>query len=354
MRNAARLTIDLGALVNNYQNLASRCAPAECAAAIKANAYGLGMPEVLHSLLKAGCKTFFVATVAEGCDVRLSASQSGFNPVIYVLEGPCRESIDYLVEHDLRPVLNSIEQIEIWRAHSQLAAAIHVDTGMHRLGMRADEFRASKIETLNIHLLMSHLACGDEPENPENLKQLAVMKEVFAAQPLIPKSFAHSAGILLGAAYHADLCRPGIGLYGANPLASGENPMQAVVRLEGRVIQIHWAEAGEAVGYGGSYVSSEKSLLATLALGYADGLPKSLSGRGVATFLGKPCPIVGKISMDLTIVDVSSVASEIHAGCWMEFLGQHTSVDEMAKSSDRFSYELLCSLGLRAQRIYTS
>jgi len=348
-----RLTIDLNALVANYRYLAELCTPASCAAAIKADAYGLGLSKVLQSLLSAKCSTFFVATVQEGISARQVATELGFQPIVYVLEGPWEESIAYFAEYMLRPVLNSPGQVEIWkRAHRQGAAAIHVDTGMHRLGMLIPEFENLDIEGLNIKLLMSHLACGDERDNPANAQQLELMRSTFAAYPSIPRSFAHSAGILLGAEYHADLCRPGIGLYGGNPFVDGMNPMQAVVTLEGRIIQTHWHEAGVSVGYGASYTCSERSLLATVGLGYADGLPKSQGNRGLAYFRGRACNIVGKLSMDLTVVDVTSIASDIHEGDWLEFMGSHQSVEEVASSSGRFSYEILTRLGTRAERVY--
>ena len=349
----ARLTIDLDALVANYRYLAAFCAPANCAAAVKADAYGLGLSKVMQSLLAARCDTFFVATIQEGISARQCANELGFKPTLYVLEGPVEESLDYFTEYELRPVLNSIAQVEIWsRAHGEQAAAIHVDTGMHRLGMLVPEFESLDIESLNVSLLMSHLVCGDERDNPANLRQLEIMLGTFAPFPTIPKSFAHSAGILLGDRYHADLCRPGIGLYGGNPFVNGVNPMQAVVRLEGRIIQSHWHGAGASVGYGGSYKCPERSLLATVALGYADGLPKSMDNQGLAYFKNQQCKIVGKISMDLTIVDVTPVAREIQEGDWLEFMGPHLCVDDVASRGERFSYEILTRLGTRAERIY--
>ena len=349
----ARLTIDLNALVANYHHLAALCAPASCAAAVKADAYGLGLAKVLQSLLAAGCNTFFVATVQEGISARQCATEIGFQPVVYVLEGPVEASLAYFAEFDLHPVLNSQAQVKLWsRTHSERAAAIHVDTGMHRLGMLVPEFESLDINGLNISLLISHLACGDEHDNPANAQQLEIMHSTFAPFPNIPKSFAHSAGILLGSQYHADLCRPGIGLYGGNPFVSGANPMQAVVQLEGRIIQSHWHGAGVTVGYGASYQCSRRSLLATVALGYADGLPKSLGNRGRAYFEDQPCNIVGQISMDLTIVDVTPVAGEIRDGDWLEFMGPHISVDEVAADGERFSYEILTRLGVRAERNY--
>ncbi len=351
----ARLTIDLNALVANYRYLAALCAPAECGAAIKADAYGLGLERVLQNLLEAGCETFFVATLQEGIDARRYAHALGYQPILYILEGPRADTLNYFRDLELCPVLNSVHQVELWaELPEKHAAAIHVDTGMQRLGMLISEFESLDLAGLNINLLMSHLACGDERENPANAQQLELMCRTFAAHSDIPKSFAHSAGILLGDKYHADLCRPGIGLYGGNPFADGDNPMQAVVQLEGRIIHAHWHEAGTRVGYGASYICPQRSLLATAAVGYADGLPKSLGNRGLAYFGGRACNIVGKISMDLTIVDVTPVADQIEEGDWLEFIGDQMSVDEVARRSERFSYEILTRLGTRAERTYLS
>lgn len=351
----ARLTIDLNALVANYCYLADLCAPAACGAAIKADAYGLGLERVLQSLLEAGCETFFVATLQEGIDARQYARELGYQPILYILEGPREDTLNYFRDFELRPVLNSVHQVELWAQLSdKYAAAIHVDTGMHRLGMLISEFENLDLAGCDITLLMSHLACGDERENPANGQQLDLMCHTFAAHSTIPRSFAHSAGILLGDRYHADLCRPGIGLYGGNPFIDGDNPMQPVVRLEGRIIHAHWQEAGTRVGYGASYVCSQRSLLATAGIGYADGLPKSLGSKGLAYFKGQACDIVGKISMDLTIVDVTTVADQIQEGDWLEFIGDQMSVDEVARRSERLSYEILTRLGTRAERIYLS
>ena len=349
MRSGARLTIDLAALVTNYRYMAGQCAPSVCAAAVKANAYGMGLSQVVVSLLGVGCDNFFVASLGEGIEARAVAGSSA---TIYVLEGPSPDALNEMVEHNLRPVLNSAEQVAMWKPHADLPVAIHLDTGMHRLGMSPQEFQAVDLGSLNVALLMSHLACGDERDNPNNHHQLQIMKLSFAAFPNIPMSIAHSAGILLGQEFHLDLCRPGIALYGCNPFSVGKNPMQSVVSLSGRVLQLRWAEADVPVGYGGSYTTSQKSLLATLALGYADGIPKTLGGRGVAFYKNQSCPIVGNVSMDLTMVDVSSVAAEIQTGDWLELLGKNMSVDQMADISGRFSYELLTHLNAKCERIY--
>ncbi|MBV1907266.1 MAG: alanine racemase [Pseudomonadales bacterium] len=352
MRNGARLTVNLEALVANYRYLAEECAPSVCAAAIKANAYGLGIQKVLPALLQAGCETFFVATLEEGCVARQCAREFGYSPIVYVLEGPNKDSMSEFIVWNLHPVLNTEGQIALWREYPENPAAIHLDTGMHRLGMSEADFIAAGIEGLNISLLMTHLAFGSEPKNPKNLQQLKQMQRVFFAYSSIPKSIAHSAGILLGKPYHADLCRPGIGLYGGNPLSGGENPMRSVVTLEGRIIQMQWVPKGTGIGYGASHIVPSEALLATVALGYADGLPRSLSNSGKAYFGDQQCEIVGSISMDLTIVDVTKVAGDIVQGDWLEFLGEHIGIDQMARDCGGFSYEILTGLGLRAEKIY--
>ena len=362
----AILTIDLAALAANYRLLRDRAAPAECGAAVKADGYGLGAEQVVSALAEAGCRTFFVANVDEGIALRrtLAHRPDALIPdaVIYVLNGPeGAESV--LVEHDLRPVLNSLGNIAAWadcarRCSISLAAALHVDTGMARLGLPASELdplvaEPRRLEGLHITCLMSHLACADSPAHPLNRLQLNAFRSARERLPTAPASLANSSGIFLGSDYHADLVRPGAALYGLTPCRESLNPMAQVVRLEARILQVREIDRGCTVGYGATHYADRPERIATVAAGYADGYFRSLSNRGSGSIAGRRVPLVGRVSMDLITFDVTDVPQE-HAfpGAMVELIGPDYPVDAIAADAGTIGYEILTALGPRYRRVY--
>ena len=358
---AARLTVRLGAIVANYRNFRRLAGPAVAAAVVKADAYGLGVGRVAPALLAAGCDTFFVARLAEGIALRALAPKAR----IFVLDGAPAEAVPALLAHNLVPVLNSLDDIAGWsRAASKirrvLEAVLHVDTGMNRLGLSAadlSELAASwrtRLANLDLVLVMSHLASADDPGSVQNQAQLSRFRTALAMLPPAPASLAASGGVLLGKPYLFDLVRPGIGLYGGHPQAGhGENPMRSVAHLTARILQLRRIDKGESVGYAATYRAKRPSMLATMALGYADGLPRSLSNRGMAAFAGSRVPMVGRISMDLLSLDVGAIpANQIKVGDAVEFLGDDMPLDEVASLAGTNAYEILTGLAARLPRHY--
>jgi alanine racemase len=360
----AILTIDLDALIANYRCLRELAAPAECAAVVKADAYGLGMNEVAPALARAGCKTFFVATLAEAKALRALLPRAA----IYVFAGLMPDTAEIYRAHDLRPVLNSAEEIREWAAFcaahgEKLPCAVHIDSGMNRLGLSAAEVDqvAAAVDlwpAMTLSLVMSHLACADEPSHPKSEAQRKTFDELRARLPQALASLANSAGILLGRAYTYDLVRPGIALYGGKPSREGKNPFQPVVHLKGRILQVRQAAPGETVGYGATRTIKQPSRVAVVSVGYADGFFRALSTRDgaegfVAYAAGHPAPVLGRVSMDLITVDVSRVPEE-HArrGAWIELIGPNVPAQDMAQHAGTIDYEVLTNLGRRALRRY--
>lgn len=360
----ALLTIDLNALMANWRLLAERAAPAECGAAVKGDAYGLGVAPVARGLWEAGCRSFFVARPKEGEELRTILRSA----TIYVLDGLFSGQAEFYARLDLRPALISHDEAREWAAFGRvygrkLPCAVHVDTGINRLGFAPDELRALLDDTvttrdLDITLIMSHLACADEPHHPLNRIQLARFRDARALLPGMPASLANSSGIFLGADYCGDLVRPGIALYGGNPVAPLANPMQPVVSLEATVMQIRDIAAGDSVGYGATWTAQRPSRIAVLGAGYKDGVPRALgapaSGGPAQVYLaGKRCPVIGRISMDMTAIDVTDVDAErVMRGTRAEILGAHIAIDEVAAWAGTISYELLTRLGNRYARQY--
>lgn len=347
------LTIDLAALVANWRLMAARAAPAECAAVVKADAYGLGIEPVVGALSEAGARTFFVALFDEAKRVCAVAPQA----VVYVLNGLPKGAADLFVQHGIRPVLGSPEEVAEWAAEANaFPAAVHVDTGMNRLGLAPAEALAfAQARPFVPALLISHLACADEPDHPLNARQLADFRALAARLPHVPASIANSAATLLGGDYRFDLCRPGIGLYGSNPIPGGPNEMRAVVKLDARVVQVRHARAGERVGYGAAQSLSRDTRLAILSLGYADGIIRaggSRDGRpGARVMMGNtPCPIIGRISMDLIAVDATD--ADAARGSLATVIGPDFGVDDLAAAAGTIGYEILTSLGRRYRRTY--
>lgn len=358
------LTIDLAALKHNYRHMAGLAAAAECAAVVKADGYGLGAAPVAEALAAAGCRTFFVATIEEARRLR----QALVGAVIYVLDGLFPETAAIFAEAALRPVLGSLAEIGEWAAFCRaravrLPAAIHIDTGMNRLGLPASEAEAladdgAPLRAFEVALVMSHLACADTPDHPKNAEQRAAFDALRARLPKAPASLANSAGVLLGAAYHYDMVRPGIGLYGGNPRAAGPNPMRPVAGLEARIAQIRLAQAGESVGYGAARTLAGPTKIATLSVGYADGFMRLLGSSdtraGAVAYVGDhAAPVLGRVSMDLITIDVTDVPDALLGrGAPVELIGGHVTVDDLAAVAGTIGYEILTSLGRRYERRY--
>ena len=328
----ARLTVDLDALAANYRKFRER-ASGGSAAVVKANAYGLGVGPVARRLAAEGCRQFFVATDAEGRELRrILPDTETFD--IFVLSG--------VVEgEDLIPVVNHADQMRAG------PIALQVDTGMRRLGF--DDFDAERIPPgTEIRLLMTHLACSDAPDHPLNAEQVARFQAFAARFPGVRVSIANSAAILTGV---EGIGRPGIGLCGGNPYTAQDNPMRCVATLEGQVLQVRKTPAGVPVGYGATHVTPRDTVIAVVGIGYADGVPRALSNRGQAAFRTITAPIIGRVSMDLTLVDVTDLPP-VRPGDWIEFFGSSVGIDEVAAWAGTISYEILTSVGNRVSRTY--
>ncbi len=362
-RAGAILTVDLGAIAANWRGLrdAGRAAgrPVECAAVLKADAYGTGATIVGPRLAAEGCHHFFVAHLDEGIALRAVLPE---HP-IYVLNGLLAGTDGDFVEHGLTPVLNHLGQLNAWRAAAQrfnraLDAVIHIDTGMHRLGFGQDEAQAlinerGRLRGLRLALLMSHLVVSEEPANPINGEQLSRFRNFVRAMPGAPASLANSSGIFLGPDYHFDLMRPGAALYGINPRPGEPNPMLLTVTLAARILQVRRIDALQTVGYGAAWRSARPSRVATIALGYADGYFRNLINRAHVHIAGHRVPVIGRISMDLVTIDVTDVPEEqCQPGNTVEVLGPHLTADDLADHARTNAYEIMTALGRRYARLY--
>jgi alanine racemase len=373
---AARLTVRLPAIVANYRTYRRMTGPTAVAAVVKADAYGMGAARVAPALADAGCDSFFVARLEEGVALRKAVPRAR----IFVLDGAQPDAVPALISHHLTPVLNSLAEIAAWSAaasvsRTSLDAVLHVDTGMNRLGLPGDELailsaeHGKRLAGLNLVLVMSHLACGDDPRNAMNAEQLSRFRQALAMLPQAPASLAASHGAMLGLDYHFDLVRPGVALYGADPQKpegmgregqsskskspqGAANLMQTAAVLTARVLQVRRIDSGESVGYAATFRAKRPSMIATVALGYADGFPRALSGRGVAALDGLRVPVVGRISMDLMTLDVGHLAEQPHVGQEVELLGDTISLGEVAELAGTNEYEILTRLR-RVPRVYT-
>lgn len=355
-----RLTVDLTALADNWSSLDRRTGQAVTAAVVKGNGYGTGLEQATQALANAGCSTFFVALPDEGIRVRAIAPKT----TIYVLNGLFEEAATDYADADLRPVLSSVPEVEEWsafrRSGGTTKAALHIDTGMNRLGMDVTDAATlseeNAFDNLGLTLVMSHLACADLPDHAHNRQQLDRFHQARAMLPDLPASIANSAGVLIGADYHLDLVRPGIALFGGDAVQGEPNPMRPVVTLEARVLQVRAASHTETVGYGAAESLDRASLLAIAAVGYADGYPRHASSSdeasgGRAWINGFSAPIVGRVSMDLIALDVTDIPG-IKRGDWVELFGLNVPVDEVAERADTIGYELLTRIGQRHHRTY--
>lgn len=357
------LTVDLAALTANWRDCAARAKPAECSAVVKADAYGIGLEPAGAALAKAGCKTFFVALLDEALRLRTVAPDAE----IYVLNGLNPGTAGAFLAIDARPVLGSMPEIEEWdgaarAAGKALAAAIHIDTGMSRHGLTPAEAAALALKLTSLafkpSLVMSHLARADEVTHPMTAQQTAAFTALAAQFPGVPASLANSAGLLAHPGTRFDVVRPGIALYGGQALIGGDNPMQPVVRLDVRIVQVRYAKPGETVGYGGEFTFARAARLAVLSAGYADGIPRASGGRddkrGIeAIIAGKRCKIVGRVSMDLIVADITNLAEgAVKRGDMARLIGDGISVDDLAAPSGTVGYEILTRLGRRYRRVY--
>jgi alanine racemase len=362
--DTAVLTIDLDVLAANYRHLRDLAAPAECAAVVKADAYGIGVAYAAPALWRTGCKTFFVATLTEAETLRGLLPEA----VIYVFGGLLPGTAETFHKLGVRPVLNSVAEIREWagycaRTGDKLPCAVHIDSGMNRLGLPATEVdtvaQAGDLwSTLTLSLVMSHLACADDPAHAKNERQRRIFDNLRARLPKALTSLANSAGILLGPDFAYDLVRPGIALYGGHPQRRGESPFRRVVHLKGRILQVRDVPVGDTIGYGATRTIERPSRIATVAVGYADGLFRALSTKdgeeGLFVYIGShAAPILGRVSMDLITIDVTGIPEAlVQRGEWVELLGPNVSAHDFARHAGTIDYEVLTSLGPRAVRHY--
>ncbi|MDQ0562156.1 alanine racemase [Rhizobium mesoamericanum] len=364
-----RLTVDLTALTENWKDMARRSGKARAAAVVKADAYGTGIEDAGEALFMAGARDFFVATVDEGVTLRPYAPDAR----IFVLSGIWPGTERRFFENDLVPVISSEEQLAFWMAvlaeYGDYPCVLHVDTGFNRLGLSMNEALAlandvSRPASFAPVLVMSHLACSDDHSSDMNRQQLESFRQVRAAYEGIDASLAASAGIFLGSDYHFDLTRPGIAIYGGEAVNGMANPMRPVVTAEARVLQVRTAKTDETVGYGRAMQLTRDSRLAIVSAGYADGYLRSQSSGGVPLrqvvsqggygfVAGRKIPVAGRVTMDLTIFDVTDLPEDaVRAGDYVELFGKNVLVDDVARAAGTIGYEILTSIGLRHERRY--
>jgi alanine racemase len=357
------LTIDLNAIEANWKALARRAMPAECAAVIKADGYGCGIEAVATMLSKAGCKTFFVADLSEARRVRAVAQE----PTIYVLNGLMPNTASTFAELHVRPVIGGMTEFAEWDAFCATSgwrggAALHVDTGMNRLGITVDEAAALapriRAENHGITLLMSHFACSELPDHPLNEQQIKLFRDIRVLYRGIPSSLANCSGIFLGSAAHCDMVRPGAALFGINPTPGKPNPMQPVVRLQGRIIAIRDVPRGQTVGYDAGWTAKRATRLAVVGIGYADGYLRAASAtdtvKGAPVIVaGKRCTLAGRVSMDLIEIDVTDLPdAAVRRGDMVTLIGDGLGLDVFGAAAGTIGYEVLTSLGRRYHRVY--
>lgn len=355
------LTVDLRAVRANYRLLRSRLSVSTlCASVVKADGYGLGATYVSRALFAEGCRYFFVAHLDEGLALRPYLPRSA---AIFILNGLPRGAERECAAVGLVPVLNSLEQAEAWAdcAHQlkrSLPAVIQVDSGMNRLGLTAKDAAIlaethARTGVFDLRYIMSHLACADTPAHEANAMQLTTFRRLAALFPDVPRSLANSSSIFLGPDYHFSLARPGSALYGVNPDPAAANPMQSVVRLTAKVIQLRDVMPGDCVGYGWDARARGEARLATLSLGYADGFHRAWGKGGAVFFEGLRLPVVGRVSMDSIVIDASAIApGRLGPDSEVEVVGDDQPVDDLASVAGTIGYEVLTGLGSRYQRIY--
>ncbi len=357
------LTIDLGQIARNWQALAALVAPAQCGAVVKANAYGLGADRVIPALVKAGCQSFFIATPDEALEARCLAPAA----TIYVLDGLMPGAGEALVAANAVPVLSSLPEIREWATlasarAAKLPAAIHADSGLNRLGLSAKDVAElvsspAALKSLDIRLIMSHLASADDPADPKNEQQRAQFDKLRALLPQAPASLAASDGLMLGKPYHYDLVRPGYAIYGGQAFKGGATPVKPALKAAARILQVRDVAAGETVGYAGRWRAQRKSKIAVIAAGYADGYHRAASSTweelgGVVRINGEFALIAGRVSMDLITADVTDFKVPVARGDLAEIIGPGLTLEEAGQRAGTIGYDVLTSLSRRFHRVY--
>jgi alanine racemase len=355
------LEIDMAALAANYRLFQKKTGQdTSVAGVVKADAYGLGLKPVVEKLTDLGCPQFFVATLDEAITLR----QFNQKTPVAVLGGLFKGAEEEYLTHDILPVINSPDDLNRWqklanKTGTALPTILHFDTGMNRLGFSKKETydlleQSDKFKKLNVQLIMSHFVNADEKDDPITQKQaddFAVIAQYF---PNVQKSLANSPGLFRSESYHYNLVRPGFALYGGNPTPETNNPMNRVVSLSTRILQLRECKSGDSIGYGSSYTFKENTKTATVALGYADGFLRSASNKATLYWRGQPCPVIGRVSMDLVTIDLSNLKQEQpETGDTVEILGPNQSVDDLATAAGTIGYEILTSLGARHKRVYS-
>lgn len=358
------IAVDLARLRANWKALAQHVAPAECGAVVKANAYGVGAARVIPALFEAGCRSFFVATLDEAASVRPLAPGAA----IFVLDGLLAHTARDFARLGAVPVLASLEEVRNWTAlarerSSAPPAVLHFDTGLNRLGMPAADVSVLArdpmlLRQLGVALVMSHLACADEPDHPMNREQLDAFTRLIASFPSARASLAASDGLMLGPDYHFDLVRPGYALYGGQTSPERSAPVEPVVRVAARILQVQEVGAGGRIGYAASYRAASRRRIATIAAGYADGVFRHASATndapgGTVAIGGRLAPIVGRVSMDLITVDVTDVGDPTpQRGDWVDLIGPALTLEAVGAAAGTIGYEVLTRLGPRFPRLY--
>ena len=358
------ITVDLGAIASNWKSLARFVSPARCGAVVKADAYGLGAARVIPALVRAGCTTFFIATPAEAEAARALAPKA----TLYALDGLTEGSSDDFARLAVQPVLSTYAQVQAWAAlckakGQRLSAALHIDTGLHRLGLAARDVRrlagdSDLMTGLDLRFVMSHLACADTPRDPKNRDQLLAFETLSALFPGVPRSLAASDGLMLGPAYHFDLVRPGYGLYGGQASVTNPAPVTPAVTVKVQIVSVQDVPAGDTVGYAAVWRAKRPSRIATLAAGYADGVPRSASapdGRpGGLVLIGDTlAPIAGRVSMDLITVDITDLPPDsVQPGRFATLIGPGLTIEDAGYAAGTIGYEILTRLGPRFARLY--
>lgn len=354
----AVLTVDLDKIAANYRLVEARLSGARMGCVVKADAYGLGLAAVAPALAACGCRDFFVAGTEEGMAVRRLLDDAR----IYVLNGPSEDSLPEFGRYDLIPVMNDLGQIAVCadfaRKNWALPAALHIDTGMSRLGLPPNEVETlanepERLAGLTLSCVISHLACADETDNPMNAEQLAAFNAARARLPKVDASIANSSGVFLGPEYHLELVRVGAALYGLQPMEAGPNPLAQVLRLEAPILQVRDVDSSMTVGYGADFRVSKRGRIATVPVGYADGYLRSLGNRGSALLGGIRIPVVGCVSMDLITLDVSDVPPALaQPGALVELVGERHTVDDLADEAGTIGHDILTGFGPRIVRRY--
>lgn len=358
---SARATIHLDAISRNYQKIVDRIGNSDIAVAVKADAYGLGANAVAQALSACGCSEFFVAHIDEAIALRRSLPLATIN----VLSGLMPGTEEDMVEHRLTPTIINLQQLRNWQQRAithgrQLPTGLHIDSGMHRTGLPKKESallarERDRLNGLLVTHIISHLASADDPQSGQPEEQLKRFNAVIQKLPRARTSIANSSAIFRDRAFHLDLVRPGIAIYGGNPQPGKPNPMETAVVLEAPILQVVDAAAGDLIGYNATYKTTRKGRHAIIAAGYADGVLRSTSNSGEVAIHGKRCPVIGRISMDLTIVDVTDVPeSLLYPGAAVELIGTTITLDDAARAADTISYEMLTSIGNRYHRQYTN